>query len=311
MALIPRTDLDVFPLNLGGNVFGWTADREQSFAVLDAFLEAGGNFIDTADVYSAWADGNSGGESETVLGEWFESRGNRDRVILATKVGQLPDHRGLGKANIHAAVEDSLRRLRTDYIDLYYAHRDDEGSPQEETLSAFDELVRAGKVRYIAASNFTPERLNSALDISERDGLARYVALQPHYNLVERAEYESGLADIATERELAVFPYYALAAGFLTGKHRKSGTSGSQRRVDTASKYDDERGNRVLDALDEVAAEHGCTPTAIALAWLRAQPSITAPIASARNLEQLPELLRSTRITLTETQLDQLTKASG
>ncbi|WP_020496768.1 aldo/keto reductase [Sciscionella marina] len=311
MALIPRTDLDVFPLNLGGNVFGWTADREQSFAVLDAFLEAGGNFIDTADVYSAWVDGHSGGESETVLGEWFASRGNRDKVILATKVGMLEGRHGLGKVNIHAAVEDSLRRLRTDYIDLYYAHWDDEQSPQEETLSAFDELVRAGKVRHIAASNFTPDRLNSALDISERDGLARYVALQPHYNMVERVDYESGLADIAAERELAVFPYFALAAGFLTGKHRKGGTSSAQRRVERVRKYDDERGNKVLDALGEVAAEHGCTPTAIALAWLRAQPAILAPIASARNLEQLPELLRSTRITLTEAQLDQLTKASA
>lgn len=310
MTLIPRTELDVFPLNLGGNVFGWTADREQSFAVLDAYRAAGGNFIDTADSYSAFVDGNSGGESETVLGEWLAERGNRDEVIVATKVGQLAGRRGLGKHNIIAAAEDSLRRLQTDYIDLYYAHRDDPETPQEETLAGFDELVRSGKVGHIAASNFSADRLRSALRISEREGFARYVGLQPHYNLLERSDFEAELAGVADDEELAVFPYFALAAGFLTGKTRRGEPSDDPRRARMSGRYADERGNRILAALAEVAAEQHSSATAVALAWLLSRPTVTAPVASARDTGQLPDLLAATELELTEAQRAELDIAS-
>lgn len=317
MAQLGSTDLDVFPLCLGGNVFGWTADRDQSFAVLDAYTAAGGNFIDTADVYSSFAPGNSGGESETVLGEWLRSRGNRDDVVIATKVGRWSERPGLSAENIKAAAEDSLRRLGTDHIDLYYAHADDESTPLRETLGALDELVQAGKVRYIAASNYTAARLAEALRVSDSAGLARFRALQPHYNLVERAGFEAELAGLAEREGLAVLPYYALAKGFLTGKYRPGDATSDSPRAEGARAYLDERGVKVLAALDEIATlrEAPEAPEAsvasVALAWLRGQPSVVAPIASARNTEQLTALLPSAELVLTASELERLSEASA
>jgi aryl-alcohol dehydrogenase-like predicted oxidoreductase len=308
---IPHTDLRVFPICLGGNVFGWTADERASFDVLDAYTAAGGNFLDTSDSYMASAPGNSGGESETIIGRWLARRRHPDDVLVATKVSRWERHPGLSAKSITEGAEDSLRRLGVEAIDLYYAHYDDPDTPQEETLAAFDSLVRAGKVRYIAASNHTPERLESALRISEREGLARYVALQPHYNLMERAEFELDLAPVITRHELAVFPYFGLAKGFLTGKYRDPAeASATERRAAGARAYDDERGRRVLAALDDVAAAQGISVAAAALAWLAAQPGITAPIASARNTNQLPALLAAAETTLSPEQLDALTAAS-
>lgn len=238
------SDLEVFPLALGGNVFGWTADRDRSFAVLDAYTAAGGNFVDTADSYSAWVDGNSGGESETVLGQWFAARGNRDDVVLATKVSQHPEYPGLSAANIKAAADASLRRLGTDHIDLYYTHFDKPEVPVEEIIGALDELVKAGKVRHIAASNISAERLAASLEFSDREGLARYVALQPHYNLVSRDTYEGELRDLAEQAGLAAVPYYALAAGFLTGKYRPGTEVDSPRAGGAAKHLETERGDR-------------------------------------------------------------------
>jgi len=309
MAKIGSSDLEVYPLNLGGNVFGWTADEQQSFAVLDAFTAAGGNFIDTADVYMARVPGNAGGESETIIGRWLERRGRREDVVIATKVGNWPKRPGVSATNIREAVEDSLRRLRTDYIDLYYAHRDVADVPLEETLGAFDELVRAGKVRYLGASNYSAERLAEALSISDREGFARYVALQPHYNLVERG-YEQDLAPLVAREGLSTLPYYALAKGFLTGKYRSREAGGGSPRAEGAVAYLDHRGERVLDALDDIAAAHSTTPTAVALAWLAAQPTVAAPIASARNVEQLGALIASVELRLSEEELSQLDDAS-
>ncbi|MEV6028995.1 aldo/keto reductase [Streptomyces sp. NPDC052036] len=305
------SDLEVFPLSLGGNVFGWTADEAQSFAVLDAYAAAGGNFVDTADVYSAWAPGNKGGESETVIGKWVAARGNRSDVIIATKVSQHPEYQGLGAANIKAAADASLRRLGTDYIDLYYTHFDQPEVPVEEIIGALDELVKAGKVRAIAASNISAERLQASLDFSERENLARYVALQPHYNLVSRDTYEGPLQDVAARAGLAAVPYYALASGFLTGKYRP-GTTVDSARAQGAGKYlETERGRHVLAALDEVAQERGAQIPTVALAWLAAQPTVAAPIASARTVEQLPALLAVADLTLTEKDLARLTEASA
>jgi aryl-alcohol dehydrogenase-like predicted oxidoreductase len=299
MKKIGSIDLEVSRLCLGGNVFGWTADRDASFAVLDAYMAAGGNFVDTADSYFWRAPGNSGGESETIIGEWMAARGNRDAVVVATKVGSWPERTGLSAKNITEAVEDSLRRLRTDRIDLYYAHRDDPDVAQEETADAFDGLVRAGKVRAIGASNFTAERLRSALEISARDGLASYVALQPHYNLVEREEYENSLAPLVGSENLACMPYFALAKGFLTGKYRPDAQVTSE-RASGASAYLDDRGQSVLAVLDEIAAGHGVPVAAVALAWLADQPTVTAPIASARTPEQLADLLPVLDLHLTD-----------
>ncbi|MCF7553167.1 MULTISPECIES: aldo/keto reductase [Pseudonocardia] len=302
--------IDVSPLCLGANVFGWSADADQSFAVLDAFAEAQGTFVDTADSYMWRAPGNSGGESETILGDWMAARGNRDRMVIATKVGSLPSRPGLGGENIKAACEDSLRRLRTDHIDLYYAHRDDPDTAQEETLDAFDALVREGKVRAVAASNFSAARLREALEISDRDGLTRYTAVQPHYNLMERGEYESSLADLVAAEELACFPYYGLAAGFLTGKYR--GAAVDSVRAQGAAKYlDDPRGPAVLAVLDEIAAGHGTTQAAVALAWLAAQPTVTAPIASARTPEQLAGILPMITLALTDDEIRLLSHVSA
>ncbi|MBQ0881866.1 aldo/keto reductase [Streptomyces rochei] len=305
------SDLEVFPLALGGNVFGWTADQDTSFAVLDAYTAAGGNFIDTADSYSAWVDGNSGGESETVLGQWLAARGNRDDVVLATKVSQHPEYPGLSAANIKAAADASLRRLGTDHIDLYYTHFDKPEVPVEEIVGALDELVRAGKVRHIAASNISAERLAASLDFSDREGLARYVAIQPHYNLVSRDTYEGGLRDLAERAGLAAVPYYALAAGFLTGKYRPGATVDSPRAGGAARHLETERGRRVLAALDEIAGAHDAPVATVALAWLAAQPTVAAPIASARTVEQLPALLGVAELTLTEDEVRRLTQASA
>ncbi|MFD5310977.1 aldo/keto reductase [Streptomyces ardesiacus] len=305
------SDLEVFPLALGGNVFGWTADRAGSFAVLDAYTAAGGNFIDTADSYSAWVDGNSGGESETVLGAWLAARGNRDDVVLATKVSQHPEYPGLSAANIKAAADASLRRLGTDHIDLYYTHFDKPEVPVEEIVGALDELVRAGKVRYIAASNISAERLAASLEFSDREGLARYVALQPHYNLVSRDTYEGELRDLAERAGLAAVPYYALASGFLTGKYRPGTAVDSPRAGGAARHLETGRGRRVLAALDEIAEAHDAPVATVALAWLAAQPTVAAPIASARTVEQLPALLGVAELDLTADEVAPLTRASA
>jgi len=310
MAKISSTDLDVFPVALGGNVFGWTADEVESFAVLDGYVAAGGNFIDTADMYSAWAPGNSGGESERIIGRWLSSRNRRADMIIATKVGKHPKLEGLSARTIAAAAEGSLKRLNTNYIDLYYAHADDEKTPLEETLGAFDSLVRAGKVRYIAASNYTAPRLAQALATSAREGFARFVALQQHYNLMERDEYEGELAGVVKKEGLSSLPYFALAKGFLTGKYRPNSKVESARQ-ESASAYLTEKGLKVLAALDEVAAEQNAPIPSVALAWLAAQPTVVAPIASARKLSQLGAIMRSTEIHLTGTQIQKLSDASA
>jgi aryl-alcohol dehydrogenase-like predicted oxidoreductase len=311
MTRLADTQLDVFPLCLGGNVFGWTADEANSFAVLDDYVAAGGNFIDTADVYSAWVPGHSGGESETVLGRWLAARGGRDRLIIATKCGQMPGLGGLAAATIRAAAEASLRRLQTDHIDLYYAHRDDPTTPLAETLGAFDALVREGKVRYLAASNYTAPRLAEALATSRENGLARYVALQPHHNLMHRRDYEGALAELCAREQVACVPYYGLAGGFLTGKYRPGVQVNSPRSARVSSAYLDERGLRVLAAVEEVAAAHGTPIAAVALAWLRAQPSVIAPIASARDRAQLRELLPMSELRLSPQELGRLTAAGS
>lgn len=311
MARIGSTSLDVFPLCLGGNVFGWTCDENESFAVLDAYADAGGNFVDTADVYSAWAPGNSGGESEKILGRWMAARGNRARVVVATKVGKLAGLTGLSARTIRAAAEGSLRRLGTDVIDLYYAHADDPGTPLEETLGAFDALVREGKVRAVGASNYAAPRLAEALETSRRLGLARYEALQPHYNLVQRGEYEGDLASLCVREGLSCFPYYALASGFLAGKYRP-GAKVESVRAGGAAKYLDARGLRVLAVLDSVAASRGATVPAVALAWLLAAgPAVAAPIASARTPAQLAELLPAVSLSLSADEARLLEEASA
>ncbi|MER6125656.1 aldo/keto reductase [Streptomyces sp. NPDC001795] len=305
------SDLEVFPLSLGGNVFGWTADEAQSFAVLDAYVAAGGNFVDTADSYSAWIPGNKGGESETLIGKWAKARGNRSDVVIATKVSQHPDYKGLTAANIKAAADASLRRLDTDHIDLYYTHFDQPEVPVEEIIGALDELVKAGKVRAIGASNISAERLQESLDFSDREDLARYVALQPHYNLVSRDTYEGALRDVVSRAGLAAVPYFSLAAGFLTGKYRPGTTVDSARAAGAGKHLETERGRRVLAALDEVAQARDAELATVALAWLAAQPTIAAPIASARTVEQLPALLAVADVTLTEEELKRLTEASA
>ncbi|MEU9503480.1 aldo/keto reductase [Streptomyces sp. NPDC048196] len=303
--------LSVSPLSLGGNVFGWTADEAESFAVLDAYVAGGGNFIDTADVYSAWVPGNKGGESETVLGNWLAARGNRDDIVIATKVGAHPDYKGLSAATIKSAVEESLTRLRTDYIDLYYTHYDDESVEVGEFLTALDDLVRAGKVREIGASNISAQRLEESLAFSDREGVARYVALQPHYNLVSRDTYEGELADVAARNGVSAVPYYALASGFLTGKYRPGAAVDSARSGKAAQYLATDRGPRVLKALDTVAAAHGAELATVALAWLAAQPTVAAPIASARTTAQLAPLLAVTDLTLTAPELTLLNEASA
>jgi aryl-alcohol dehydrogenase-like predicted oxidoreductase len=300
----------VHPLCLGGNVFGWTADEAESFAVLDAYAAAGGNFVDTADAYSQWVPGHGGGESEEILGRWMAARGNREEIVVATKVGSKSDRKGLTAANVRAATEESLQRLQTDRIDLLYTHRDDEVTAPEETLAALDELVHEGKVLHVAASNVSPARLEEAMAASAREGLVRYVALQPHYNLVER-DYENGLADVCRRYDLGCLPYFALAKGFLTGKYRPGAGEVESQRAAGARAYLDERGERVLAALDAVAAARDAPVAAVSLAWLAAQPTVVAPIASARTLDQLAELMAMVDLQLTADELRALDEASA
>ena len=311
MVKIGSSGIEVSRLCLGANVFGWTADADTSFAVLDSYTAAGGNFVDTADSYMWRIPGNSGGDSERIIGDWLAARGNRGDVVVATKVGSWPQRKGLSAANIAAACDDSLRRLRTDHIDLYYAHRDDADTAQEETLDAFDALVRAGKVRAIAASNFSAERLRSALEISRRDGLASYVALQPHYNLVEREEFETTLQPVLEAEGLSCMPYYGLAKGFLTGKYRDGGAEVDSPRAEGAREYLDDRGRAVLAVLDEIAAGHEVPVAAVALAWLAAQPTVAAPIASARTTDQLADLLPVLDLKLTDDEVRLLSHVSA
>ncbi len=312
MWAIPGTDLDVSEICLGGNVFGWTADRDASFAVLDAFLAGGGNFIDTADSYSAFAPGNSGGESETILGEWLTARaGARERVVIATKVGKHPEFKGLSPENIRAAAEASLARLGSDHIDLYYAHSDDPSTPIEDSLGAFGALIEEGKIRHVAASNYTAPRLAEALEIAEREGLPRYVALQPEYSLVERGAYEGQLMELCEREGLSCIPYWGLASGFLTGKYRPGGPHVDSPRAGAAAARLNERGIAVLEALDEVAAAHDAEVATVALAWLLAQPTVLSPIASARNVEQLEPLLAVPGLRLGADEVERLAEASG
>lgn len=299
----------MYPLCLGGNVFGWTADAPTSEAVLDAYVAAGGNFIDTADYYPAWVPGNVGGESETIIGDWMRKRGNRESLVVATKVAMLDGVKGLSAKSIRTGCENSLRRLGVDTIDLYYAHQDDPTVPMEETLGAFNLLVREGKVRYLGASNFTAERLSHALDTSERAGLASYSVLQNHYNLVQRGDYEGSLRDVVARHGMVSVPYFSLAKGFLTGKYR-DGVTVQSVRAQGASAYLDDRGRRVLAALDAVAARHGSTVAAVALAWLAAQPTVAAPIASARNVDQLRDIVDFPNITLGADDVAALSAAS-
>jgi aryl-alcohol dehydrogenase-like predicted oxidoreductase len=307
-----RSSLQVAPLAFGGNVFGWSADEAASFALLDAFVEAGFDLVDTADSYSYWVPGNQGGESETILGRWFKRSGKRDQVTVATKLGKWERHRGLSPGNIQTAVEGSLQRLQTDVIDLYQAHADDPDTPLAETLGAFSRLIEQGKVRVIGASNYSAARLAQALDTAERHGLPRYECLQPEYNLHDRASYESQLEPLALTHGIAVIPYYSLASGFLSGKYRSAADIGkSAARAGAIGKYLNPRGLRILQALDDVAASHGATPAQVALAWLMARPSITAPIASATSVAQLHELLAAARLSLTPAQIAQLDGASA
>ena len=310
MMKLGTSDLTVSPLCLGGNTFGWTANEQESFEVLDAYAAAGGNFIDSADAYSHWIPGNSGGESETILGNWMKARGNRDSIVIATKLGMLPGYTALTAENIATSVDNSLRRLQTDYIDLYYAHKDDPDTDQLETMTAFDALVKAGKVRNIAASNYSADRLQSALDVADANGLTKFVALQNLYNLVERGAYEGALRDVVARNNLVSLPYYSLAKGFLTGKYRVKGETESGRAAG-AEVYLDTNGPKVLAAMDTVAAAHGVSLTTIALAWVAAQPTIATPIASARVVSQLPDLLAMASITLSESELRQLDEASA
>jgi aryl-alcohol dehydrogenase-like predicted oxidoreductase len=285
-----RTDLQVHPLCLGGNVFGWSANAEQSQEVLAAYETSGGNFIDTADMYSRWHSGNVGGESETIIGDWMRSRGNRSEMVIATKVAKLATRPGLSAANIAAAAEDSLRRLGTDYIDIYYAHHDDEEIPLEESLTAFNELVTAGKVRYLAASNYTASRLEEALKISRDLGMSEYLLLQPNYNAIVRDEYEGDLMATAVKEDIPVLPYFSLATGFLTGKYQPGVEVDSVRAGDMPD-YMNDRGWAILNALSEIAKAENTTIAAAALGWLRAQPGVVTPIASARTVKQLAEIL--------------------
>ena len=305
-----KSDLHVAPFCLGGNVFGWTADEEMSFRLLDAFVDAGCNFIDTADVYSKWAPGHHGGESETIIGDWLKRRGRRDDVIIATKVGSDMGggKKGLSKAHIARAAEESLRRLGTDYIDLYQSHRDDEETPIEETLEAYGTLIKQGKVRAIGASNFTPERLTASLEASAKHGLPRYETLQPEYNLMVR-DFERDLAPLCARHGLGVIPYFGLASGFLTGKYRSKADLKQSPRGEDVEAYLTARGFKVLAALDAVAAKRDATPAQVALAWLMTK--VTAPIASATSLKQIADLVASARLKLTSDDIKVLETASA
>lgn len=308
-----KSGLAVAPLAFGGNVFGWTVDEKKAFPLLDAFTSAGFNFIDTADVYSKWVSGNKGGESETIIGKWLKQHGNREKVIIATKVGKPmgPDKKGLSKKYIIQAAEDSLKRLQTHYIDLYQSHDDDADTPMEETLEAYHELIRQGKVRAIGASNFTAARLDEALKASEAHEYPRYESLQPQYNLYDRAEFEKELEPLCLEKGIGVICYYSLASGFLTGKYRSEQDLSKSVRGQGIKKYLNDRGLAILHALDEVAQQYHTTPASVAIAWLIARPSVTAPIASATSMEQLDALIKAAELNLGKEAIELLNKASA
>lgn len=313
MRTLGSLGLEVSPIMLGGNVFGWTIDEKQSFAVLDHFVDRGFNFIDTADMYSNWIPGNKGGESETILGNWFKRTGKRHQIVLATKLGNPmgEDKKGLSAAYIKQAVEASLQRLQSDYIDLYQAHIDDKETSLTETLQAFNDLVQEGKVRIIGASNYDGDRLREAESISRREGIARYETLQPHFNLYHREEYERDLAPVVAEFNLSVIPYFSLASGFLTGKYKSAADTEKANRAGMLGKYFDERGLRILKALEAVSNETGAKQASIALAWLLSRPNILAPIASATTVHQLDEILAAADLKLTPDQLKALSAASA
>ena len=308
-----HTGMKVSPLMLGGNVFGWTADEATSFAIMDTFVGAGGNFIDTADVYSAWVPGHTGGESETVIGHWFKRSGKRSQIVLASKVGytMAPDKKGLSAAYIERAAEDSLRRLQTDYIDIYFSHADDASVGMDETLRAYQRLIEQGKVRVIGVSNFTKERVSEAVTTAKRHGLPVYQVIQPQYNLCERADFETNLEPLCQEHGLGVVTYYALASGFLTGKYRDEKDLSNRPRRYNVKKYLNDRGFRILAALDAVAKLHSATLAQGALAWIMARKSVTAPIASATSVEQINELCGSMSLQLTSADIEQLNRASA
>jgi aryl-alcohol dehydrogenase-like predicted oxidoreductase len=308
-----RSGIEVSPLCFGGNVFGWTADEATSHALLDRFVDAGFNFIDTANVYSFWVDGNKGGESESVIGRWLRKSGKRDRVVIATKVGMaMPElGEGLDRARIERSVDDSLRRLQTDHIDLFYAHKDDDKTPLEETLETFDRLVKAGKVRAIGASNYSGARLAQALAISEREGWARYECLQPQYNLVDREPFESDLAPVCLKNEVAVANFFSLASGFLSGKYQRLEDTEGRARAPRLKSYFNARGMRILEALLAASTRLGTTPSTVAIAWTMAQPSITSAIASATSVAQLDELLRAAELRIDDASMAQLQAASA
>ncbi|GAB3930637.1 aldo/keto reductase [Mucilaginibacter myungsuensis] len=308
-----KTSINVSPLMFGGNVFGWTIDQATSFKILDAFIDAGLNFIDTADVYSRWVQGNSGGESETIIGNWLKASGKRDQIVLATKVGKEMGEgkKGLSARYIKQAVEASLCRLRTDYIDLYQSHDDDKETSFEETLEAYSQLITEGKVRVIGASNYTADRLAEALQVGASKSLATYQTLQPEYNLYAREDYETNLEHLCLDQGLGVVPFYSLASGFLTGKYRSEADFGKSKRGGVMGKYLNDRGVRILDALDKVADQYNTSQASVALAWLIARPSITAPIASATSLAQLQDLVKATELNLSDEAVTLLTEASS
>jgi len=307
-----RSGLEVSSLAFGGNVFGWTADESTSMRLLDRFVDEGFNFIDTADTYSRWAPGNRGGESETIIGKWLKKSGKRDKVVVATKVGMemAPDKKGLSPVYIRRAVEDSLKRLQTDHIDLYQSHTDDVATPLEDTLGAYDRLIKAGKVRAIGASNYSAERFEAALAVSKQHDLPRYESMQPNYNLYDRADFEARLQEVCVRNDVGVISYFSLASGFLTGKYRSEADLAKGPRGQMVKKYLNDRGTRILDALDSVAKETSSTPARVALAWLMAQPGITAPIASATSLSQLEDLFAATRLKVDPAKLERLDAAS-
>jgi len=308
-----HSDLFVYPIAFGGNVFGWTADEKRSFEILDGFTDAGFNFIDTADVYSAWIPGNSGGESETIVGDWMSKKKNRDKIILATKVGAPmgPDKKGLSKKYIFQAIEDSLKRLKTDYIDLYQSHYDDPDTPIQETLEAYHQLIKEGKVRWIGASNLSPERLTESLEIAKKLNLPKYQTLQPEYNLYQREGYEKNYEQIVLDNGLATINYYALASGFLTGKYRSEEDLSKSQRGRAVKNYLNERGFKILKALDEVSEQYSADQASIALAWLIARPSITAPIVSVTSLAQLEDIKKAATLKLNIEDISILDEASA
>jgi len=308
---IKNTDLLIAPINFGGNVFGWTLDEKKSFDILDQFTAGGFNFIDTADTYSWWVNGK-GGQSEEIIGNWMKQRNNRNNLVIATKVGSETKEHGfdISKKHILKSVDESLARLQTDRIDLYYTHFDDQKTPVEETLEAYDEIIKAGKVRYIAASNLSPERLKESFDVAEKNNLPKYVALQPHYNLLEREKFESQYADLVKEYDLSVFTYWSLAAGFLTGKYRNEDDLKKSARGEGVRKYLDEKGLNVLKALDEISARLETTQASVALAWLLANPLVTAPIVSATSESQLKTLFAAPEVKLSSEDVELLNKVS-